>query len=205
MNETAAIAAIALAMTMGIVSPGPSVLMVASTSVSKGRAAGLWAALGMGCGGLFFSLSALVGLYTILATVPWLFVALKVAGGAYLVYIGVRMWRGSRKPMPFSVTEGSDRAPLWQAVMTQISNPKTAIVYGGVFSAFMPQHPTVMFYLVIPPILFSLEVIWYAVVSLVFSSAGPRAAYARAKTAIDRVASLVMAGLGVRLVFSAWE
>jgi threonine/homoserine/homoserine lactone efflux protein len=69
----------------------------------------------------------------------------------------------------------------------------------------MPESPSLWFYVVIPPLLFSLEVLWYAVVALVFSSSGPRAAYARAKTVIDRVASVVMAGLGLRLVVSAWE
>ncbi len=205
MNEAAAIAAIAVAITLGIISPGPSVLMVASTSVSRGRTAGLWAAIGMGCGGSVFAASALLGLYAVLAAVPWLFAALKIAGGVYLAYIGYRMWRGASSPMVFIQASASDRRPMWQAITTQISNPKAAIIYGVVFTALMPQSPTVWFYVVIPPLLFSLEVIWYAVVALVFSSSGPRAAYSRAKTAIDRVAAFVMAGLGLRLVISAWE
>lgn len=205
MTEAGAIAAIGVAITLGIISPGPSVLMVASTSVSRGRSAGLWAALGMGFGGSVFAASALVGLYAVLAAVPWLFAALKVAGGLYLAHIGFRMWRGARSPMTFSLESASDRRPMWQAITTQISNPKAAIIYGGVFSALMPDSPSVWFYVIIPPLLFSLEVLWYALVALVFSSSGPRAAYARAKTAIDRVASVVMAGLGLRLVISAWE
>lgn len=205
MNETAAIAAIAVAITMGIISPGPSVLMVASTAVARGRRAGLWAALGMGFGGSVFALSALLGLYAVLATVPWLFAALKIAGGAYLVYIGYRMWRGARAPLVFTEHASTDRSPLWQAITTQVSNPKAAIIYGGVFSALMPAHPTALFYLTIPPLLFTLEVLWYGGVAVVFSSQAPRTAYARAKTGIDRVAAVIMTGLGLRLVLSAWE
>lgn len=205
--EWAAIAAIAIAITMGILSPGPSVLMVATTAVSRSRTDALWAAVGMGIGGSVFALSALLGVYALLEAVPWVFATLKGAGGLYLVFVGVRMWRGARTPFSFEATAsvGPRRSALWQAVATQISNPKAAIIYGGVFSALMPADPSPVFYWLIPPLLFSLEVAWYGIVALVFSSAGPRAAYARAKVAIDRVAGVVMAGLGLRLVISAFE
>ncbi|PTW91388.1 threonine/homoserine/homoserine lactone efflux protein [Microbacteriaceae bacterium MWH-Ta3] len=205
--EWAAIAAIAVAITMGILSPGPSVLMVATTAVSRSRRDALWAALGMGIGGSVFALSALLGVYALLEAVPWVFGVLKIVGGAYLVYVGFRMWRGARQPLNFDEVHEATarRTALWQAVATQVSNPKAAIIYGGVFTALMPDNPSPTFYWVIPPLLFALEVAWYGFVALIFSSAAPRAAYARAKTVIDRVAGLVMAGLGIRLVLSAFE
>ncbi len=66
----------------------------------------------MGVGGLCFAVACLLGLYAALLAVPSLYAALKVAGGAYLVYLGVRIWRGARRPLEMGVeaSQGSARS-----------------------------------------------------------------------------------------------
>jgi threonine/homoserine/homoserine lactone efflux protein len=192
---------------IGAMSPGPSFVVVVRTAAALSRRDGLAAAFGMGCGGLVFAGLALAGLQALLMQVSWLYLILKVAGGAYLVYLGIRIWRGAKAPL-----DTSNGGPLagrgWRksfaiAFATQISNPKTAIWYASVFAAFLPNPiPTWMFW-VVPPLIFMLEAGWYTIVALAFSASRPRALYLGAKLWIDRFAGGVVGVLGGRLILEA--
>lgn len=85
MELLTAIFSIVVALTLGAMSPGPSFVMVARTSLAVSRRDGLAAAVGMGVGGVLFSAIALLGMLAILTTVPLSYIALKVLGGAYLL------------------------------------------------------------------------------------------------------------------------
>ncbi|TDV06769.1 LysE family translocator [Paraburkholderia caballeronis] len=207
MSASASIAGILAALLLGAMSPGPSFVMVARNAIGLSRGDGIATALGMGVGGIFFGGIALAGLYTLLASVAWLYVALKVAGGAYLVYLAVRIWRGAAEPIAFDRAGGTGRRSLsrsfWLGLTTQLSNPKTAVVYGSIFVALLPQHPPVWCYVALPPLVFAIEAGWYTVVAWCFSGQRPRDMYLRAKKWIDRAASGVIAALGLRLILVA--
>ncbi len=192
---------------IGAMSPGPSFVVVVRAAAGRSRRDGLASALGMGCGGLVFAALALAGLQALLLQVAWLYLVLKVAGGAYLVYLGWRIWRGAATPL---IAEGG-AAPApggWRrsfaiAFATQISNPKTAIWYASVFAAFLPNPiPTAMFWALLP-LVFALEAGWYTVVAFAFSASRPRALYLGAKLWIDRFAGGVVGLLGGRLILEA--
>jgi threonine/homoserine/homoserine lactone efflux protein len=207
MTAFAAVAAILAALLMGAMSPGPSFVLVARNAIGLSRTDGLATALGMGVGGVFFSAIALGGLYTLLSAVEWLYVGLKVAGGLYLIYIASKIWRGASSPL---VVENGGGAPnhnprksFWIGLTTQLSNPKTAIWYGSIFAALLPQHPPLWCYLILPPMIFTIEAGWYTIVALCFSSRRPRELYLRAKKWIDRIAAGAITALGLRLIFTA--
>jgi threonine/homoserine/homoserine lactone efflux protein len=195
------------ALAVGVVSPGPSFLMVARTAAASSRPDGLRAALGMGLGGLCFGAIALAGLQAVLLAVPSLYVGLKIVGGAYLCYLGFRIILAARHPLA-TPTNATGPAPRWRYVLlgwtTQLSNPKTAIVYASVFAAFLPPHFSAAFSALLLATVFAMEAGWYALVALVLSSGGPRRVYLRSKTWLDRLAGGVMASLGIRLLASAW-
>ena len=88
MDITVAVLSIAGAIALGAISPGPSFVLVARTSVASSRTDGLATALGMGAGGVFFAAAALLGLHIVLNSVPWLNLGLKLLGGAYLIFLG---------------------------------------------------------------------------------------------------------------------
>jgi threonine/homoserine/homoserine lactone efflux protein len=207
MTAFAAVAAILAALLMGAMSPGPSFVLVARNAIGLSRADGLATALGMGVGGVFFSGVALAGLYTLLSAVEWLYAGLKIAGGLYLVYIALKIWRGASSPLIVEnqrLTQNHNvRKSFWIGLTTQLSNPKTAIWYGSIFAALLPQHPPLWCYLILPPMIFAIEAGWYAVVALCFSSRRPREIYLRAKKWVDRVAAGAIAALGLRLIFAA--
>jgi threonine efflux protein len=74
------------------------------------------------------------------------------------------------------------------------------VIYGSIFAALLPAHPSLWMCLALPPLILLVEAGWYVVVALAFSSARPRAAYLRSKRWIDRVAGSVMGALGMRLI-----
>jgi len=208
MQHVSALLGIATALAIGSASPGPSFVMVARTAVSSSRVDGIYAALGMGVRGLIFAVASLLGLHGLLLAVPSLYWVLKVVGGLYLAYLGVRIWLGANKPLIAETTEpklGATSAARCFALglTTQVSNPKTAIVYASVFAAFLPSVSSLAFNLCIVALVFSIEAGWYALVALALSSNGPRNAYLRYKAWVDRTAGGVMVALGLKLVSSA--
>jgi len=194
------------ALLIGAISPGPSFVFVVRTSVAQSRTEGVAAALGMGVGACFFGALAVGGLRTLMAEGGWLFLALKVAGGLYLVYLAWRIWSGASEPVMVQ-HEGARQAnagrAFWLALATQLSNPKIVAVFGAVFAALLPADPPVWLYLALPPLIFVQETAWYALVALAFSASRPRAAYLGVKLWIDRIAAALIGILGLRLLYEA--
>lgn len=206
MELFAAILSIAVALTLGAMSPGPSFILVARTSLAVSRRDGLAAAVGMGVGGVIFSVIALLGLLAVLAAIPLLHLALRIMGGAYLVYLGYRIWRGARQPL---VLEGMapqrHATKAWRSfvlgLVTQVSNPKTAIVYASVFASLLPGDVPTFVLVGLPVMVFAIETLWYSVVALALSSPSPRDRYLASKAWIDRAAGAIMSLLGLKLIF----
>jgi threonine/homoserine/homoserine lactone efflux protein len=205
MNATLAILAIAAAIAIGAASPGPSFVMVVRTAVAKSRGDGLAAALGMGVGGVIFCTLALFGMRAVFAQAEWLYIAFKLAGGWYLIYLAARIWRSADQPLTqdgIAIVEGRRFRSFLLGLGTQLSNPKTLVFYGSVF-ALLPSDLPVWGDVVLPPIIMAIETGWYTLVALAFSLPQPRAAYLRWKGRIDRLAGAVMAALGVKLILSS--
>ncbi|WP_416065160.1 LysE family translocator [Rhizobium sp. ZK1] len=193
------------ALMIGAMSPGPSFVMVSRIAVSRSRFDGLAAALGMGIGGVVFATLALAGLTALLSQFEWLYLVLKIAGGAYLLYIAFAIWKGAREPLSFSADIAARSMPsrsFTSALLTQLSNPKTIVVYASLFAALLPKAVPVELMLALPLGVFAVEAGWYAIVALAFSAHHPRRLYLAAKVWIDRAAGAVMAGLGLRLILS---
>ncbi len=210
MNALTSILAIGGALALGAVSPGPSFVMVARAAIARSRADALHMAVGMGLGGVVFATAALLGLKLLLAAVPWLYMTMKVGGGVYLVYLGMRIWRGASEPLAMAAgaqQSGTVQAPgggraLLGGLATQLSNPKTAVVYASVFAALLPAEVPAPLLVALPLMVFAIETGWYAIVAVALSSARPRAFYLRFKLWLDRAAGGVMALLGIRLIAS---
>jgi threonine/homoserine/homoserine lactone efflux protein len=207
MQDFVALAGIIGALAVGVVSPGPSFVMVARLAVATSRANGLGAAVGMGVGGVVFAVAALLGLQAVLLAVPTVYLALKLLGGLYLCYLGFRIFVAAKVPLSVEGAGQSVSSPqsrsFWLGLTTQISNPKTAIVYASVFAAFLPGTFSPLFAAVLLCVVFVIEAGWYAVVATMLSSSRPRRAYLSYKARVDRAAGVVMVGLGLKLIASA--
>lgn len=204
MHDVPMILAVAAAILLGAMSPGPSFLIVARTAMARSRGRGVIVALGMGIGGGLFALAACIGLHVVLTAIPTLYRVLQIAGGAYLLYIAWTIWRAAPGPLPMAEPVASADSSPWRDLLrglgTQVSNPKTALVYAGVFAAALPEGPTLMTGTVLVAMIALIEFGWYALVATAFSTDRARQAYARAKLGIDRLAAGVMGALGAKLL-----
>ncbi|GJD78159.1 LysE family translocator [Methylobacterium gregans] len=209
MSDGAALLAILGAVLLGAMSPGPSFLLISRISAARSRSEGLAAALGMGLGAALFGTLALVGLGSLLSAVDWLAALLQGVGGLYLLYLGLRIWRGAAAPLPEaggagdSPAGGSLARAFGAALLTQLGNPKTALVYGSLFAALLPTAPAPWLPLVLPLLILAVETAWYGLVALGFSAPRPRAVYRRARIWIDRAAGAGLGLIGARLVHEA--
>jgi threonine/homoserine/homoserine lactone efflux protein len=209
MSEATVLFAILATLLIGAISPGPSFVLVFRIAVTDSRFDGLAAALGMGLGGAAFGTLALAGLSALLLQVEWLYMVLKLIGGAYLVYLGIRIWQGATTPLMVDTAAAFERKSVFRsfgfAFITQISNPKTAIVYGSIFAALLPASSPHWLLVALPPMIFVVEASWYAVVAIAFSANAPRTVYLRSKKWIDRIAGAVMGTLGSRLLIESMQ
>jgi len=200
------LASLALIQLLAVVSPGPSFVVVSRTALSDGAKTAGMIALGLGFGTILWACAAILGLALVLEEVAILYKLLKAAGGLYLVYIAVMVWRGSGEPLAgpdLPERKLSAGKALTIGTLTQLANPKVVIFFGSIFIAVLPQDAPVWVYAVAVCLVFLNEVVWYSLVAFGFSRPGFRAGYARAKSLIDRVMSLVLAGLGGKLLFDS--
>lgn len=208
MNSTVIFVGILGALLAGAISPGPSFVLVCRAAMLYSRNAGIAAALGMGLGGAIFGCVALFGLATLLREVPSLHMALRILGGAYLLYLAYRIWRGATQPLAVQVgvADGGQHTiskVFRLSLITQLSNPKTAIVYSSIFTAFLPPAPSTWLLVALVPGIFFVEFLWYAVVAVLFSIRKPREIYLGGKAKVDRAVAAILGLLGGRLLLEA--
>lgn len=207
MELSVAIVSILASIAVGAASPGPSFVFVTRTAIAQSRRDGVAAAIGMGAGGMFYGALGLLGVQTILAQAEFLYMAMKIAGGLYLLWLAISLWRTASSQIIISSQPHEHSRSLGRsfllAAATQMSNPKAAIVYGSIFAAFLPAQVPFWTFAVLLPAIFLVEASWYTVVAVIFSADRPRRAYLRFKGWFDRTAGVVMGALGVRLLIGA--
>jgi threonine/homoserine/homoserine lactone efflux protein len=117
--------------------PGPDTVYILGRSIAQGREAGVASALGICVGSIFHTGAAALGLSAILATSSVAFVAIKLLGGAYLIFLGIKLLLDRRRQLslPFNFRQRTRAAAFQQGVLTNVLNPKVALF----FLAFLPQ------------------------------------------------------------------
>jgi RhtB (resistance to homoserine/threonine) family protein len=117
--------------------PGPDTVYILGRSIAQGREAGVASALGICVGSIFHTCAAALGLSAILATSTVAFVAIKLLGGAYLIFLGIELLLDRRRQLslPSNFSQRTSAAAFQQGVLTNVLNPKVALF----FLAFLPQ------------------------------------------------------------------
>lgn len=199
--------AIAAVLVIGVISPGPSFIYVARNAVARSRLHGLVTALGTGTGAAIFALMAMLGLQKVLEAVPDIFACLKVGGGMYLLWLAFKIFKGASHPIDLGSLDTTGKNTLIRTfrdgLLTQLSNPKTALIFASIFSALLPKDIPHTFYYLVPLMSFLIDAGWYSLVAFLLSSEGPRRAYLRMKRKIDLISSAVLGLLGIRLIFTS--
>jgi threonine/homoserine/homoserine lactone efflux protein len=211
MHEYSFLLAIAGVLFVGAMSPGPSFFIVAQNSLSKSRAHGVATAFGTGLGVALFAVLASFGVTALLENVPTAYLAFKLIGGGYLLYLAYKIWQGAAVPLDMSASSVGDITPVAQenlskafitGLVTQTSNPKTALVIAGIFAAFVPAEPPENTAILVAVIAFVIDFCWYAMVAISLSTDKSRNVYRKAKSGFDRTASVFLGVVGIKLLSS---
>jgi threonine/homoserine/homoserine lactone efflux protein len=118
------------------ITPGPDVLYIVGRSIGQGRIAGLVSVLGISTGCLFHVASAALGLSALMLALPLAYDAVRYAGAAYLVWLGVRALASKSSPLHVQRVDPERLGRVFrQGVVTNVLNPKVALF----FLAFLPQ------------------------------------------------------------------
>ena len=204
MDYAIALAGLAIVHLMAVASPGPSTVLVIQTAAVSGRRAGLLAAFAMMLGALAWAAAALYGLQILFARFEWLYVAFRVGGALYLLYLAYMLIRHAGAPLP-EADPASVRGGAWhgftKALLLQLSNPKVMVFMGSIFVSLLPaQPPTWMDATVLAIVAFN-EFAWFALLALLFSGETARAFYRRTKLWLDRIMGGALGLLGLKLAF----
>ena len=183
-------------------SPGPSALLVASLALTRGQAAGVVAAAGvLAANAVYFAVSA-TGLVAVHSVSSEVFLAIKWAGAAYLVWLGGRMIVRSfrrRVAEPPAPSASSVRRSFWQGLVTQGANPNLLVYFAAILPQFVdPGRPLAGQVAILAASSFVIEFTVLSVYAALAHRAGQVAA-PRSRVLAERVGGglLVAAGLGL--------
>ena len=193
------LAAVAIA-----VSPGPGIFYVAARTLSGGRVEGLTSSVGTGFGGLVHVLAGAVGVSALVLASAEAFALLKIAGAAYLVWLGIKTIREERIVLDMRAEPTGARRAFREGIVVEALNPKTA----AFFLAFIPQFvdpagSVALQFAVLGLISVTLNTL--ADIGVAFMASSARTALARRPRVIRRIregSGLVICGLGATLAFA---
>ncbi len=184
--------------------PGPDFVAVVRSSMTRGTTAGLLTTVGVSTGlGLYATLS-LLGLSTVLVEYQWLTWVVRVLGGTYLIYLGVRLLRAK----PTTIGDEAIRGPIRGNVLVfgffvTLTNPKAIVLFASVFATAVTSSTPAWLMVLMIGLVVASALGWYSIVSLFMSSAPVIKRFEHARHWIERVAGVSFVLIGGRIIADA--
>ncbi|MFB4274150.1 MULTISPECIES: LysE family translocator [unclassified Nonomuraea] len=206
MTSMAQIAAFGGVVLLGAMSPGPDFAVVVRRSAVSGRGPGMAAAAGIAVGVFAWVVAAATGIAALLAASALAFTVVKVAGAAYLLYLGVRAlrsaWRGGgelRLDVPDPGGRGS-WAAFAEGLLTNVLNPKAALFFVALVPQFLSSGASA---LMLSGVALAGTVAWFLVVANVVGTLRRVFARQAVRRAVDGLTGAALIGLGIKLAASS--
>ena len=188
--------------TLVVVTPGPDMTLVARNTFSGGRLSGLATSAGTCSGLLVHATAAALGLSAVLLASSEAFTVVKLAGGAYLIFLGIRTIIGAGREAPEREREKATDpwAAYRQGVLTNVLNPKVAVFFLSLLPQFVDPGPGFTSRLLLLSGLFiAMGLIWLMVYTLAPHAVGAFVDRPSVRTVIETVTGGVLVLLGARL------
>ncbi len=185
--------------------PGADFTVVVRNALAS-RRAGVASAAGVTGGLLVHTALAVAGLAAVLVAVPVLYRTLQIAGGAYVLYLGVRAVRSALRPrlaLPDEAAEAAlgVRRGLRQGFLTNVLNPKAPVLFLSLLPQFVPQGaPVLPRTLLLATIVVMLALIWFPLVALTVDRLGAWLRRPRATRTVEGVTGGALTALGATLL-----
>jgi len=187
------------------ITPGTDTMYIVSRSISQGRTAGIYSALGISAGIVVHTFLAAFGLSVILMQSAFLFNAIKIAGAIYLAYLGIKMIISKNdQKKEESLPKQSHKKVFMQGMITNVTNPKVALF----FLAFLPQFiqtssgTSTPIPFIILGLTFTLTGGIWCLITAYFSSMATRSLRGNSKvsTVLNKLTGIVFIGMGIKLL-----
>ena len=193
--------AVALFTLLAVISPGADFAMVTRSSYAQGRKAGLAAAAGIALGVQVHVLYTVLGIAVIISQSPVLFLAMKVLGAGYLIYLGYQSLTNTTRIS----LEGQPSATGLLVVMrtgflTNALNPKTMLFVVSAYTQVVQPGTPLGLDFAYGAFMSFAHWVWFSLVAVFFSSAGLRKAMIERQVVVDRVIGVALIGLGLAVV-----
>jgi threonine/homoserine/homoserine lactone efflux protein len=197
---------------LGAMSPGPDFLIVLRSVVTTGRRAGMACAAGIATGILVWATVTSFGIAGLLAASAVAFTVVKLVGAAYLVLLGVRALlaarRGAYTAPAAPAAPGSPGSPgeeksagsaFVSGLLTNLLNPKVAVVFLALWPQFMPANATVLDTMIMAAVAATTTILWFSTLANVVMALRRYLVAAKVRRTIDAVFGTVLVAIGIRI------
>lgn len=189
------------------ITPGPNTLLVMRYALTAPRRVAVVAAMGTVTGTLCWGFAGWLGINVLFQAAPFAFIVLKIVGGLYLVWLGLKIFLDVRKSRQAAdLTAQRAEVPLKTAyrmgLATNLANPKSALFVASLFAATMPAGTPFFYGLAAIAVMIAVSTVYYTCLIGLITHRRVAAAYLRAKKRIDLGVGMVFVGFGTRLLLS---
>jgi threonine/homoserine/homoserine lactone efflux protein len=190
-----------------IVTPGQDTALTIRNTLLGGRRCGVWTAVGVSSGQAFWALAAAAGVAALLRASEPAFLAVKLAGAAYLVFLGAQSLHAALRPggppRPQRTGAGPPLRPrkaYGQGLVSNLGNPKMAVFFTSLLPQFATGGPGEFFALLLLGLVFAcLTLVWLTGYAVAVARAGDFLRRRRIQQALEGLTGAVLLALGLRL------
>jgi threonine/homoserine/homoserine lactone efflux protein len=186
-----------------IVTPGQDTALTVRNSLLGGRRGGTFTAAGVAAGQAVWTLAASAGLAALLVASEPAFLAVKVLGAAYLVFLGaqsiVHAVRGHAQVTTTRGKELTPRAAFRQGLVSNLGNPKMAVFFSSLLPQFVPGAPTFASLFALGIVFCAMTFAWLSLYAAIIERAGAVLRRPRVRRWLDAVTGTVLVALGLRV------
>lgn len=182
-----------------VITPGVDMALVTRNALLYGRRAALLTAFGVNVGIFFWVMAAALGLAAVIATSAEAFAVIKLAGAAYLIYLGLQALRSAHPAEAVARPAPSGRDALRQGFVSNLLNPKIAVFFTSLLPQFVHAGAAARELLALGLLFNAIGVCWLVLYATLAARGRNVLARPRLKRVLDRVTGVVLIGLGARL------
>jgi threonine efflux protein len=180
--------------------PGFNVVLLAQLAGSQGRPAAFAAVGGMTTATLAWAALAVMGVGAVFSAQPVLRQGVQIAGGLYLLYLAVNLWRSGASAATAPQHALSKAAAFRVGFMTSALNPKIALFYGSVFATALPPSPAWVHVASAVAVVYLNSIVWHSGLALAFSQKAVQQAWLRNFARLTKVSGAVVGAFGLKLI-----
>lgn len=191
---------------VAMLSPGPNILTIIGTSMSTGRSAGMALAFGTAIGSFGWALLSIAGLTAIIATHAWAFIAIKIVGGLYLLWLAYKSFLSASKDQDMTIKALEGKAShlryFWRGFTVQMTNPKAAIFWVAMMSVAFKDGAPVAVMLLFGLGVFVLSFVLHQLYAIAFSTNVMVNTYTKARRPLQAILGTFFTFAGFKLLLS---